>query len=64
MRTALDFAGDALQAVKERAQRERKTLGEMISELAHKLELSIDVKSPKFSPPGCCRCGGRIDREG
>jgi hypothetical protein len=34
MRTTLDIADDVLQAAKERAQREKKTTGEMISELA------------------------------
>lgn len=34
MRTTLDIADDVLQAVKERARYERKTAGEVISELA------------------------------
>lgn len=34
MRTTLDIAGDVLQAAKERARREKKTIGEVISELA------------------------------
>ncbi|MBI4293935.1 MAG: antitoxin [Betaproteobacteria bacterium] len=34
MRTTLDIADDVLQAAKERARREKKTTGEMISELA------------------------------
>ena len=36
MRTTLDIADDVLQAAKERAQREKKTLGETISELARR----------------------------
>jgi len=36
MRTTLDIADDVLQAAKERAQRERRTLGEIISELARR----------------------------
>ena len=36
MRTTLDIADDVLQAAKERAHREKKTLGEMISELARR----------------------------
>ena len=36
MRTTLDIADDVLQAARERAQRERKTIGEMISELARR----------------------------
>ena len=34
MRTTLDIADDVLQAAKERARRESKTAGEVISELA------------------------------
>ena len=34
MRTTLDIADDVLQAAKERARRERKTAGEVMSELA------------------------------
>ncbi len=36
MRTTLDIADDVLQAVKERAKRERKTMGEIISELSRR----------------------------
>ncbi|HTP30323.1 MAG TPA: hypothetical protein VMK12_32295 [Anaeromyxobacteraceae bacterium] len=34
MRTTLDIAEDVLEAAKERARRENKTAGEVISELA------------------------------
>ena len=34
MRTTLDIANDVLHAAKERARREKKSLGEVISELA------------------------------
>lgn len=34
MRTTLDIADDVLYAVKERARREKRTAGEVISELA------------------------------
>ncbi len=34
MRTTLDIAADVLQAAKERARREGKTAGQVISELA------------------------------
>lgn len=34
MRTTLDIADDVLFAVKERAQREKRTAGQVISELA------------------------------
>jgi hypothetical protein len=33
MRTTLDIADDVLRAAKERARRERKTAGEVVSEL-------------------------------
>jgi hypothetical protein len=36
VRTTLDIADDVMQAVRERARRERKTIGEMISELARR----------------------------
>jgi hypothetical protein len=45
MRTTLDIADDVLQAAKERAKRERKTVGEMISELARRA-----LTSPQDSP--------------
>jgi hypothetical protein len=51
MRTTLDIADDVLQAAKERAQRERKTIGEMISELARRAltapQDSHSAKEPK-----------------
>ena len=36
MRTTLDIADDVMQAARERARRERKTIGEVISELARR----------------------------
>jgi len=36
MRTTLDIAEDVLQAAKERARREKKTTGAVISDLARK----------------------------
>ncbi len=51
MRTTLDIADDVLQAAKERARRERKTVGEMISELARRALTSpqeaLSVEEPK-----------------
>jgi hypothetical protein len=51
VRTTLDIAADVLQAAKERAQRERKTVGEMISDLARRPltapQESSAVKEPK-----------------
>ncbi len=51
MRTTLDIADDVLQAAKERARRERKTVGQTISELARRaltapLQSAV-VKEPK-----------------
>lgn len=34
MRTTLDIANDVLQVAKDRARREKKTIGQVISELA------------------------------
>ena len=36
MRTTLDIANDVLNAAKERARREKRTTGEVISELARR----------------------------
>jgi hypothetical protein len=36
MRTTLDIADDVLQAARERARREHKTVGEILSELARR----------------------------
>lgn len=50
MRTTLDIADDVMQAARERARRERKTIGEMISELARRAlttpQESLSVKEP------------------
>ena len=45
MRTTLDIADDVLQAAKERARRENKTAGEVISELA-RAALTAPVHAP------------------
>lgn len=51
MRTTLDIADDVLQAAKERARREGKTLGDVISELARRALItpagSLSVKEPR-----------------
>jgi hypothetical protein len=51
MRTTLDIADDVLQAAKERAKRERKTIGVMISELARRAlttpQEPLSAKEPK-----------------
>ncbi|MEO7360439.1 MAG: antitoxin [Gemmatimonadaceae bacterium] len=51
MRTTLDIADDVLQAAKERARRENKTAGEVISELVRQAltaprEYSLAVREP------------------
>jgi len=51
MRTTLDIADDVLQAARELAKRDRKTIGEMISELARRALTTpheqLSVKEPK-----------------
>lgn len=51
MRTTLDIADDVLRAAKERARRDKKTAGEVISELARRAlntpSESTHVPSPK-----------------
>ena len=51
MRTTLDIADDVLQAAKERARRERKTAGQVLSELARQSLISpvseASVREPK-----------------
>jgi len=49
MRTTLDIADDVLQAAKERARREKKTAGEVISELARSALTSL--REPVSSLP-------------
>ncbi len=73
MRTTLDIADDVLQAAKERARRENKTVGEMISELA-RLALTTPrpataVKEPRpvygirpFAPRGGMVTNELIDK--
>jgi hypothetical protein len=50
MRTTLDIADDVLQAAKERAQREKKTVGEVISELARRA-LNGPIEAPSVKEP-------------
>ena len=47
MRTTLDIDEDVLAAAKERARRENKTAGEVISELAR-----AALVAPRPAPPG------------
>ena len=51
MRTTLDIAEDVLLAVKDRARRERRSAGELLSELArealtHRYHGSSEVREP------------------
>jgi hypothetical protein len=69
MRTTLDIADDVLQAARERAKRERKTIGEMVSELARRALTSpqepLSLKEPAsvygLKPFG--RRGGLVTNE-
>lgn len=71
MRTTLDIADDVLQAAKERARRENKTAGEVVSELlrqaltAPSAPTPSAVREPKavygFKPFG--RRGGIVTNE-
>ena len=51
MRTTLDIDDDVLQAAKDRARREKKTAGEVISELARRaltgLPAGLAAREPK-----------------
>ena len=51
MRTTLDIAEDVLQAAKERARRENKTAGEVISELARAALTAPVIATAKASEP-------------
>ena len=51
MRTTLDIADDVLQAAKERARRENKTAGEVISELARAALTAPAAPGPKAAEP-------------
>ena len=68
MRTTLDIADDVLHAAKERAKREHKTAGEVVSELlrqALNAPLPSGVREPKavygFKP--FARRGGIVTNE-
>ena len=50
MRTTLDIATDVLRAAKERARREKKTTGEVISELARRA-LTAPEEAPAARAP-------------
>lgn len=73
MRTTLDIADDVLQAARERARYERKTVGQMISELARRALVTpaetATVREPKavygvrpFASGGRVVTNGLIDK--
>ena len=72
MRTTLDIADDVLQAAKERARRENKTAGEVISALVRQALTApspMGVAEPKliygfkpFAPRGSVITNELIDR--
>jgi hypothetical protein len=50
MRTTLDIADDVLAAARDRARRERKTIGEVVSELARSAltnPVATSARAPK-----------------
>jgi hypothetical protein len=69
MRTTLDIADDVLQAAKERAKRERKTIGEIMSELARRAlttpQESHSMKEPEvvYGLKPFARRGGIVTNE-
>ena len=50
MRTTLDIADDVLFAIKERAKRDRRTLGEVLSEVARAGLNGLGLNSAPNSP--------------
>jgi hypothetical protein len=69
MRTTLDIAEDVLQAARERARRERRTIGEVISELARRALTTppepLSVREPKsvYGLKPFARRGGIVTNE-
>ena len=50
MRTTLDIADDVLQAAKDLARREKKTAGEVISELARRALIAVPERAAVREP--------------
>ena len=50
MRTTLDISVDVLQAAKERARRDKKTIGEVISDLARQALNAMPAPSASRTP--------------
>ena len=74
MRTTLDIADDVLQAAKERARREKKTAGQVISDLARRALTAphgaasaeaVSVREPKaiYGLKPFARRGGVVTNE-
>lgn len=51
MRTTLDIDDDVLEAAKERARRERKTAGQVVSELLRRALTSADHAPARVAEP-------------
>lgn len=54
MRTTLRLDDDVLLAVKERARRERRTAGEVLSDLARQALTGSRIGEPEPNAPGFC----------
>ena len=54
MRTTLDIADDVLMAVKERARRQKRSAGDLLSELAREALNHRYRKEPKAEKPKSC----------
>jgi hypothetical protein len=66
MRTTLDIADDVLDAAKERARREKKTTGEVISELARRAltaPQALGELKPIYGVRPFARRGGIVTNE-
>ncbi len=54
MRTTLDIDNDVLEAARELARRQKKTIGMMISELARRSLTQEPIRPEKHEPETCC----------
>jgi len=69
MRTTLDIEDDVLHAARERAQREKRSIGEVISELARRAltampePLSVKEPKPVYGLRPFARRGGIVTNE-
>lgn len=60
MRTTLDIADDVLFAAKEMAKREKKSLGQIISELARRAFVGVGASDPGHTPPNTPQVSERL----